>query len=62
VVEATGAFPDFVLAEGEYEALARNNGRTYLHTFQVEPGEDREVEVVTSISELASQQQSSINN
>ncbi|WP_208984020.1 hypothetical protein [Roseibium aggregatum] len=62
VVEATGAFPDFVLAEGEYEALARNNGRTYLHTFQVQPGEDREVEVVTSVSELASQQQSSISN
>jgi hypothetical protein len=58
VVEATGAFPDFILASGEYEALARNNGRTYLHTFQVAPGEDREVEVVTSISELASQQSS----
>ncbi|WP_305989410.1 hypothetical protein [Roseibium sp. MMSF_3544] len=55
VVEATGAFPDFVLAAGEYEALARNNGRTYLHTFEVVPGQDREVEVVTSISELASQ-------
>ncbi len=54
VVEATGAFPDFVLAAGEYEALARNNGRTYLHTFEVAPGEDREVEVVTSMSELAS--------
>ena len=61
VVEATGAFPDFVLAEGEYEALARNNGRTYLHTFEVNPGEDREVEVVTSISELASQQASANN-
>ena len=61
VVEATGAFPNFVLAEGEYEALARNNGRTYLHTFEVAPGEDREVEVVTSISELASQQTSANN-
>jgi len=56
VVEATGAFPDFVLAEGEYEALARNNGRTYLQTFTVDPGEDREVEVVTSVSELSPQQ------
>lgn len=54
VVEATGAFPDFVLAAGEYEAVARNNGRTYLHTFTVEPGADREVEVVSSISELVS--------
>lgn len=61
VVEATGAFPDFVLAEGEYEALARNNGRTYLHTFEVAPGQDREVEVVTSISELATQGTSSTN-
>ncbi|CTQ59034.1 hypothetical protein [Roseibium album] len=56
VVEATGAFPDFVLASGEYEALARNNGRTYQHTFEVVPGEDREVEVVTSVSELAAQE------
>lgn len=56
VVEATGAFPDFILASGEYEALARNNGRTYLHTFQVNPGDDREVEVVTSTSELIGQQ------
>jgi len=56
VVEASGAFPDFVLAAGEYEAIARNNGRTYLHTFEVAPGEDREVEVVTSISELNTSQ------
>lgn len=61
VVEATGAFPDFVLAEGEYEALARNNGKTYLHTFQVDPGNDREVEVVTSISELSGQQTTANN-
>ncbi|MCV0428482.1 MAG: hypothetical protein K5905_23740, partial [Roseibium sp.] len=59
VVEATGAFPDFILAAGEYEALARNNGRTYVHKFEVSSGEDREVEVVTSSSELASQQTSS---
>jgi len=61
VVEATGAFPDFVLAEGEYEALARNNGKTYLHTFSVDPGNDREVEVVTSLSELSGQQLSTSN-
>ncbi|POF31622.1 hypothetical protein CLV41_104191 [Roseibium marinum] len=62
VVEATGAFPDFVLAEGEYEAIARNNGRTYLHTFEVAPGEDREVEVVTSMAELASQEETVSSN
>lgn len=61
VVEATGAFPDFVLAEGEYEALARNNGKTYLHTFKVDPGNDREVEVVTSLSELSGQQTTANN-
>lgn len=55
VVEATGAFPDFVLAAGQYEAIARNNGKTYLHTFTVESGLDREVEVVASISELVNQ-------
>lgn len=62
VVEATGAFPDFVLAEGEYEAIARNNGRTYLHTFEVAPGEDREVEVVTSMSELVTQEETVSSN
>ncbi|WP_428641017.1 hypothetical protein [Roseibium sp.] len=61
VVEATGAFPDFVLAAGEYEALARNNGRTYQHTFEVATGEDREVEVVTSQAELIGQQPGSNN-
>jgi len=62
VVEATGAFPDFVLAEGEYEAIARNNGRTYQHTFDVAPGEDHEVEVVTSVSELVSQEETVSSN
>lgn len=52
VVEAAGAFPDFVLASGDYEAIARNGGRTYLQTFKVSAGEDREVEVVMSDSEL----------
>jgi hypothetical protein len=61
VVEATGAFPDFVLAAGEYEAIARNNGRTYLHKFEVASGEDNEVEVVTTMSELASQQGTASN-
>ncbi len=61
VVEATGAFPDFVLAAGEYEVLARNNGRTYQQTFEVAPGEDREVEVVTKQSELMGQETISKN-
>ncbi len=52
VIEATGAFPDFILAAGDYEAIARNNGRTYLQNFTVSAGEDREVEVVAATSEL----------
>lgn len=46
VVEATGAFPSFVLATGEYEVIARNNGRLYRNTFNVETGANREVEVL----------------
>ncbi|WP_196223409.1 hypothetical protein [Roseibium sp. RKSG952] len=46
VVEANGAFPDFVLAAGEYEVVARNSGRTYQDKFTVQPGVDREVEVL----------------
>ncbi|ADZ70075.1 hypothetical protein SL003B_1647 [Polymorphum gilvum SL003B-26A1] len=48
VVEASGAFPDFVLAAGEYEVIARNNGVNYSRSFTVVSGEDREVEVLTS--------------
>lgn len=48
VVEASGAFPDFVLAAGDYEVIARNNGEIYRSDFSVKDGEDREVEVVTA--------------
>ncbi len=51
VVEANGAFPDFVLAAGDYEVIARNNGETFRSDFSVVSGEDREVEVVTSSAE-----------
>ncbi len=50
VVEANGAFPDFVLAAGEYEVIARNNGETFRSNFSVASGENREVEVVTASS------------
>lgn len=46
VVEANGAFPDFVLAAGEYEVIARNNGQIFQRQFKVISGEDREVEVL----------------
>ncbi|WP_417672338.1 hypothetical protein [Roseibium sp.] len=51
VVEANGAFPDFVLAAGEYEVIARNNDQTFRSTFSVSSGENREVEVVTAEAE-----------
>ncbi|WP_208980030.1 hypothetical protein [Roseibium suaedae] len=48
VVEANGAFPRFVLASGEYEVIARNNGVNYRSDFEVQTGNDREVEVMAS--------------
>ena len=48
VVEANGAFPDFVLAAGDYEVIARNNGQTFTGKFSVASGIDREVEVVAA--------------
>ncbi len=48
VTEANGAFPDVVLATGEYDVIARNDGVSYTRTFEVKNGEDREVEVLTS--------------
>ncbi|WP_248310441.1 hypothetical protein [Bosea sp. 117] len=45
IKEATGAFPVFVLAEGEYAVIARHDGKTYTKEFVVESGKDTEVEV-----------------
>ena len=46
VKESIGAFPRVILAEGEYRALARNEGKVYERTFTVTPGVDGEVEVL----------------
>lgn len=46
VKEAVGAFPTVVLAEGEYTVIARNEGKMFNGTFMVEPGIDREIEVL----------------
>jgi hypothetical protein len=43
--EMIGAFPSLVLAEGQYVAIARHDGRTYQANFEVVSGADREVEV-----------------
>ena len=45
IKESIGAFPRVVLAEGEYRAIARNEGRVYEGEFKVVPGVDGDVEV-----------------
>ncbi len=47
VKEAVGAFPKVILAEGEYSVVARNEGKVYNGKFKVEPGFDREIEVLS---------------
>lgn len=44
--ELIGAFPSLVLAEGEYVAIARHEGKTFQRQFKVESTLDRDVEVV----------------
>jgi len=46
IKESTGAFPRVILAEGEYRAIARNEGKVYEHDFNVITGVDGEVEVL----------------
>lgn len=46
VKESTGVFPRIVLAEGDYRAIARNQGRTFERDFKVVTGVDGEVEVL----------------
>ncbi len=41
-----GAFPRVVLAEGEYRAIAKNEGKVYERPFNVVNGVDGEVEVI----------------
>jgi hypothetical protein len=46
IKESIGAFPSVVLAEGDYVAVARHDGRTYQELFRVQSGLDREIEVL----------------
>lgn len=46
IKESIGAFPTVVLSEGEYIAVARSSDRTFQQNFKVEPGKDREIEVL----------------
>lgn len=46
IKESIGAFPRVVLAEGEYKAIARNEGKSFERDFKVINGVDGEVEVL----------------
>ncbi len=46
IVEGVGAFPSYVLAEGDYEVVAKYRGKNFVRNFTVEPGLDRDVEVL----------------
>ena len=47
IKESIGAFPRVVLAEGEYRAIARNEGKVYEREFKVVTGVDGDIEVPT---------------
>lgn len=46
IKESIGAFPHVVLAEGDYRAIARNEGRVYERDFKVITGVDGDIEVL----------------
>ena len=46
IKESIGAFPRVVLAEGDYRAIARNEGKSYQRDFKVITGVDGEVQVL----------------
>jgi hypothetical protein len=46
IKESIGAFPKVVLSEGEYRAIAKNEGKVFERQFNVVNGVDGEVEVV----------------
>jgi hypothetical protein len=46
IKESIGAFPRVILAEGEYRAIARNEGKVFEREFKVSTGVDGDVEVL----------------
>jgi hypothetical protein len=46
IKESIGAFPRVILAEGEYRAIARNEGKTFEREFKVVTGVDGDIEVL----------------
>lgn len=47
IKESIGAFPSVVLSEGEYRAVAKNDGKVFERKFNVVNGVDSEIEVTT---------------
>lgn len=48
IKESMNATPTFVLAEGEYTAIARYDGKTYSKELAIEAGKDGPIEVLTA--------------
>jgi hypothetical protein len=46
IKESYGAFPTHVLMAGEYTVVARHDGRIFNRNFDIEPGGNREIELV----------------
>jgi hypothetical protein len=46
IKESIGAFPRVILAEGDYRAIARNEGRVFEREFNVVAGVDGDIEVL----------------
>ena len=46
IKESIGAFPRVVLSEGEYRAIAKNEGKVFERPYNVDNGVDGEVEVI----------------
>lgn len=46
IKESIGAFPRVILAEGEYRAIARNEGKVFEREFKVVTGVDGDIEVM----------------
>jgi hypothetical protein len=54
--ELIGAFPSLVLAEGDYVAIARHEGKTYQNTFKVRSTKDVDVEIEAKEQENVQEQ------
>jgi hypothetical protein len=49
VFSDTGAFPSTVLQEGDYLVFAKRGDTVFNREFEVQPGQPREIEVLTTV-------------